>query len=183
MSYWHILTPDLISGFVTEALTSHPSAPDSGFTRIYWYNDDNLYYMNDDGIPHVISGGGGGGSGDEVKRLSTTTGVNLNTTGVTPLYTVPVGKSARITQVVFTVTSASSPVGEPEIGVGVAAGEDDILRSEPIIDLSTVDDSWVSIITGKARKASAGAVINLGIDTALTSGSLVVDVDLIGYLR
>src|SRR5215216_5190883 len=74
--------------------------------------------------------------------LSQTTGIDAKSTGTTTLYTVPTGKRAYITGIIFHVTAASAITVEPTLGVGVAAGEADIMPSTLLTGLDTLDEIY-----------------------------------------
>lgn len=115
-------------------------------------------------------------------RLITVTGIDAKTTGTTTLYTVPTGKTAIITGAVVRCTAASAITVAPTLGIGVAAGEDDIFPSTTLTGLTTTGKGWAFDPGGLAVTAAAAAVIKLGIDTAATGTSQTLAIDLLGYL-
>lgn len=124
-----------------------------------------------------IDGAAGG-----VRVLSTVTGINAKTTGATTLYTVPTSRTAVITGAIVRCTAASSITVAPTLGIGVAAGEDDIFASTALTGLTANTKEWHFSLTGLASKNAAASVISLGIDTAATGTSQTLAVDLLGYL-
>jgi hypothetical protein len=114
--------------------------------------------------------------------LSTTTGINGNSTGTTSLYTVPAGKTVLLTEVLLRVTTGSGITTDAQVGIGVAAGEDDIVSPETLVSFRTTSDAYkLGVIAAKFRIAVAGDVIKLGIDTA-ANGTLVFAAELFGYI-
>lgn len=119
-------------------------------------------------------------SGDVL--LSTTTSINAKTTGTTNLYTVPSGKTAIITRVVIVPTAASSITQGPSLGVGIAAGEDDIFASVQLTGVTSTSKVYAFDAIGTYAAAAATNVIKLGIDTAAAGTSMTISVYLFGYL-
>lgn len=112
--------------------------------------------------------------------LSTITAINGKTTGTTNLYTVPTGKTAVVTAINIRCSAASAITIGPTIGVGVAAGEDDIMMPQTnTITATTQSFNWP--IIGRSVIAPAAAVIKLGLDTAATGTSQTLEIDVIGY--
>jgi len=115
-------------------------------------------------------------------RLITITGVDAKVTGTTTLYTVPTGKTAVITGAVIRCTAATAITVAPALGIGVAAGEDDIFASTALTGLTATTKVWSFGASGLAAPVAAAGVIKLGIDTAATGTSQTIAVDLLGYL-
>lgn len=114
--------------------------------------------------------------------LSTTTGINAKTTGTTVLYTVPFTKSARVSQAVVRVTTADTITGVPTLGVGIAAGEDDIFFPAALTGLNATTKIFVFTAIGTLAVGQPNDVIKLGIDTGATATTMTIAIDLIGYL-
>jgi len=114
--------------------------------------------------------------------LSTTGGINPRVTGTTTLYTVPAAKTAIVTSVRYRLTAAAGLTGNMNAGVGVAAGEDDIMSGTNLIGFNTTAEVYGFSVSGNYVTAAAAAVIKVGIDTAFTAGTGTLAVDLIGYL-
>ena len=70
--------------------------------------------------------------------LSRTTGIDLKTVAATNLYTVPTGKTAIITEILVRITVASGFSIAATAGVGVAAGEADIMAAIALTGLNAV---------------------------------------------
>jgi hypothetical protein len=112
--------------------------------------------------------------------LSITT-VDLKSVSTTGLYTVPSGRSVIVTDAIVKPTTATAAAGDGIMGIGVAAGEDDIFLPETITaTLTTVRFKFSS--NSLAVVPAAGDVILAGVDSADTGTALVVDVYLFGYL-
>lgn len=114
--------------------------------------------------------------------LSTTTSINAKTTGTTSLYTVPSGKTAIITKAIVVVTAASSITQGPTLGIGVAAGEDDIFYSTQLTGLTATTKVYAFDAIGTYVAAAATDVIKVGIDTAASGTSMTISIYLFGYL-
>ncbi len=115
-------------------------------------------------------------------NLSATTGIDAKTTGTTSLYTVPAGKTLIVTGATVRCTAASAITIGPTLGIGVAAGEDDIFASTTLTTLTTTAKVFGFTATGMSVKVDAGGIVKLGLDTAATGTSQTLAIDLIGYL-
>lgn len=121
-------------------------------------------------------------SGSCVSLLSTTTGIDAKTVATTNLYTVPGGKTAIISGVIFRVTTADTITGVPSVGVGIAAGEDDIFSSTALTGLDATTKYYRASVEGVSTAGAATNVIKLGVDTGATATTMTIAVDLFGYL-
>ena len=108
------------------------------------------------------------------------TGISATATGTTNLYTVPAASTLIITRAVLTVVTSTTPTGTLKVGIGIAAGEDDIFSSTRLTGWDSVGHVYIFNTIGLTRTAPASSVIKLGIDTAM-GGTVTFDVDLIGY--
>lgn len=117
-----------------------------------------------------------------VSRLSVTTSIDAKSTGTTTLYTVPGGKTAIITAAIVRCTAASAITVGPTLGIGVAAGEDDIYAATAITGLTTTAKIFGFGTIGMSVSVAAAGVIKVGIDAASTGTSQTIAIDLIGYL-
>lgn len=117
-----------------------------------------------------------------VRALASGITVDAKTVGTTTLYTVPTGKTAVITGAVIRCTAATAITVAPTLGIGVAAGEDDIFASTALTGLTATTKEYHFVLSGLTVKNAAASVINLGIDVAATGTSQTLAVDLIGYL-
>lgn len=108
-------------------------------------------------------------------------GIDAKTVATTNLFTVPTGKSFIVTKAVVRVTAASAVTVGPTFGIGIAAGEDDIVASASAA--LTVADTYDLVLPKVgAVVALTGQIIKLGIDVAATGTSMTLAVDLSGYL-
>lgn len=117
-----------------------------------------------------------------VGRLATVSSINALATGITNLYTVPAGKTAVVTDITVRCTAAAAVSAGPQLGIGVAAGEDDIQAATSLATLVSTGQAFRMNTSGLSTPAVAGSIIKLGIDTGGTGTSQTVAVDLIGYL-
>ena len=120
--------------------------------------------------------------GFPVPVVLSVTSVDLGAVATTNLYTVPTGKTAIITDAVLKPTTATAAVGDAVVGIGVAAGEDDIFSSQTLTGLNLTTERFKFLSSGVSVTAAAAAVIKAGVDTADTGTALVANVYLIGYL-
>ena len=116
------------------------------------------------------------------RLLSTTTGIDAKTTGTTNLFTVPTGRSCVVTRAVVRVTVADTVTVVPAMGIGIAAGEDDIFTSTTLTGVTVTTDLFHFSATAKTKVGAATEVIKLGIDTGATATTMTIAVDLYGYL-
>ncbi len=114
--------------------------------------------------------------------LSTITGIDAKVIGTTNLYTVPTGKSIVITNAIIRVTVADTITVVPTLGIGIAAGESDIVAPVALTGLDATTEYWRFSVEGIAKVAGSGEVIKLGIDTGATATTMTIAVELIGYL-
>lgn len=115
--------------------------------------------------------------------ISHTTGIDAKSTGTTTLFTVPNNHHAYITEIVFyakTVTGLGGTV--PTLGVGVAAGEADIMPSTALTGLDATDEMYRFSCEGTYVSVDENAAIKLGIDTGATGTTFTMEVFLIGFL-
>ncbi len=122
------------------------------------------------------------GSSSSVGILSTTTGIDAKTVATTNLYTVPVGKTAIITGIDILVTAATAVAVPPTVGVGIAAGEDDIFNPTSLTGLDSTTELYRGVPLGTFVKGNAADVIKLGIDVGATATTMTITVILLGYL-
>ena len=115
--------------------------------------------------------------------LSQTTGIDAKSTGTTTLYTVPTGKRAYITEIVFRATTVTAFGGTvPTLGVGVAAGEADIMPSTALTGFDATDELYRFSCEGTYVSVAAAGAIKLGIDTGATGTTFTIEIFLIGFL-
>jgi hypothetical protein len=117
-----------------------------------------------------------------VSPILSVTSVDFKVVATTNLYTVPVGKTCIILDTVIRPTSLTAPVGDAMVGVGIAAGEDDIFASQTLTGMTTLTSRYKFPSNGTSRIGVAGEIIKLGVDVADTGTALVGDVTVLGYL-
>ena len=118
----------------------------------------------------------------ESDYLARVTGISGTAVATTNLYTVPTGKSVIVTRAVVRCTAATTPAAGPTFGIGVAAGEDDIVASSAHASFINSDTLVLVFPKDPAVVATSAQVIKLGIDLGSTNASMTLAVDLSGYL-
>jgi hypothetical protein len=121
-------------------------------------------------------------SGSCITLLSSIGSIDAKTVATTNLYTVPAGKTAIVTGCIVRCTAADTVTVVPSAGVGVAAGEDDIIGSTALTGLNVAGLYYGFSIDGVATSVAAAGVIKLGIDVGATATTMTIAVDLFGYL-
>lgn len=121
-------------------------------------------------------------AGLPVPVVLSVTSVDLAAVGATNLYTVPTGKSLVVTDVYLKPTTATAANADAEGGVGVAAGEDDIVASQPLAGLDATSEVFRMTLGGSYYVAASTEVVKFGVDVADSGTALVADVYLVGYL-
>lgn len=114
--------------------------------------------------------------------LSITTGIDLKSVATTNLYTVPTGRRAVVTEVVFRTTVATSFTVTCTAGVGVAANEEDIMASTVLTGLNVLNQLYRFSCEGAYVSVAAAGVIKLGVDVGATATTATGEVTLIGFL-
>lgn len=114
--------------------------------------------------------------------LGQATGIDGKATGATTIYTVPSGKSVVVTRVVVRCTAATAIATGPTFGIGVAAGEDDIVASAAHAAFVAANTYIFCSIKDPAVVATSTQAIKIGIDAAATGTSMTLAVELAGYL-
>lgn len=114
--------------------------------------------------------------------LASVTGINGKSVATTNLLTVPSGSQAVITHVRIRLSTGTAVTGVPTVGVGIAAGEDDIMPATALTGLDTGGESWAFAPSGVQPYAGPGAVIKLGVDVAAVGTTYTMAVEVLGYL-
>lgn len=136
-----------------------------------------------DGTDFFVTDGAGDRNRLAPRLLSRTTGIDATATGTTNLYTVPTGRSAHITHAVIRATTATAVTVEPTLGIGIAAGENDIYSdASPLTGLTSTSVEWHFDSVGIVSVGAATNIIKVGIDTGATATALTIAIDLFGYL-
>lgn len=128
------------------------------------------------GVVSVDSTGGG------IVVLATITGVDTKAQAATNIFLVPGGKTAVILGFVARVESDTAITVGPEVGVGVAAGEDDVTPQQALTGLFATGEMFTVQPTGKSRTVATGLQIKFGVDVVATGTAQTIAVDLLGYL-
>lgn len=123
-------------------------------------------------------------NGLETNRvLARVSAIDGKVVGATSLLTVPAGKTAVITGAVVRLTTATAISGTLVAGIGVAAGEDDIIPPTSMIGLNATGENFKFAIGGVSVEAAATQVIRFGIDTAFGGTTATLEVELMGYYK
>jgi hypothetical protein len=112
-------------------------------------------------------------------RFSATTGVDLNVTTKTTLFTVPTGKTAYITKIV--VRDASASLTTASFGFGYNANADDVVASATHTTLT--GGTLYEIIRPAAGALEGAAAAVFGVKCTIAQGSAAtVVIDVFGYV-
>jgi hypothetical protein len=113
--------------------------------------------------------------------ISTTSAIDLTTTSVTNLYTVPVNKLLLIQGVVLRATNGSAST-DATVSVGINPSTTNIFDLQELVLFRNANDLW-SLWNDKSTTlaAQASEQIDLTVDIAAT-GTLDTDAYLIGFL-
>jgi hypothetical protein len=115
--------------------------------------------------------------------LSTTTGVDMKTAGVTVLYTVPATKTLIITHVVVRNPSATL-AGGTDYDFGTSSACSTWMQSVNLSTMTTATTDFMVIANTAVTKfttTAAGAIFAIKVSTGST-GAATCDIDLFGYL-
>lgn len=121
-------------------------------------------------------------AGDIGERLAVVSGIDLKTVGVTPIYTVPAGKTAIFTGAYMEITAASAITVGATGGLGIAAGEADVFAPVSFAGVLTAGQVWAFLSNGLTRTGPAASVIRYGNDVAATGTSQTGRLHLFGFL-
>lgn len=114
--------------------------------------------------------------------LSRTGSIDLKVATTTNLYTVPTARVAIVTDIVFRVTAATAFTVAPTLGVGVAAGEADIMGSTVLTGFTVLGGLFRYSCEGFYVSVAAASVIKLGIDVGATATTATGEVTVLGFL-
>ena len=118
-----------------------------------------------------------------ISRLSTTTGVDMQTVQKNTLYTVPTGKTAYITSVVIRETSASL-AGGTDYDLGTGANADTWRQTNDLSSMTTPGTDYMEIrgaANTKYTDNAAAAVFGIKPITGSTGAATAV-IDVFGFL-
>ena len=104
-------------------------------------------------------------------------------TGGSPvtMFTVPPGKKAVVTRAYALIKSVTGYSGNPDVSFSWSGGGDAIL-SETLLDVSTADDLWTFLASGKRHAGSATETLRYEVDTASASTTLTADLIILGFM-
>lgn len=114
--------------------------------------------------------------------LSTTSTIDLTTTGGTTIFTVPSGNMALIQGVVLrTVTGPAST--DATISIGINPSTTNLFDLQELVQFRVTDDVF-SLWLDKSTTlvAQSGEQIDFNVTIAATGGTLIADAYLIGFL-
>jgi len=114
--------------------------------------------------------------------LSTTSAINLTSTGLTSLFTVPTGNMALIQGVVLRSTIGSTTT-DPTVSIGVNPSTTNLFDLQELVQFRVGDDVF-SLWSDKSTTlvAQSGEQIDLDVTIAATGGTLTAEAYLIGFL-
>lgn len=112
--------------------------------------------------------------------LSTTTSVDLKTTGNTTLYTVPGSTTVFVDKIIIRLTAASAITVAPVISLGNSATANEIIANTTLTGLDTVNEIWTISITGLSVAALTTENIVLKVQTGATATTATATVYLFG---
>lgn len=168
-------------GGVLELFNRGASAVNTKADTLRVYNKDvgsvgYLMVRHEDGVESNTFGA--------EQLLARVSGIDAKTTGTTNLYTPVSGRQVFITKVILRVGTATGVTGVPTVGIGIAAGEDDIFAATSLTGFNGSSKVYVFNAIGTITKGigSASDVVKLGIDVAATGTTLTFTADVFGYL-
>lgn len=114
--------------------------------------------------------------------LSITSTINLSSTGITTLFTVPTGNMALLQGVALRST-ASTATTDATISLGINPSTTNLFDLQELVQFRVADDVF-SLWSDKSTTlvAQSGEQIDLDVTIAATGGALVVSAYLIGFL-
>lgn len=113
--------------------------------------------------------------------LSTTTGIDLTSTGTTAIFTAT--QKTYILGVLLQITSADTVTAVAEASIGVNPSINNIFANEPLVVFDAVGDMytfWNNLNTGIILSSSN--VLEISVNTAATAVGLIVTAYVIGVL-
>lgn len=117
------------------------------------------------------------------KRLSIVTGIDAKVVATHNLFTVPTNFMVVVTSAIITTQVATTVTQHPVMGIGIAAGEDDIFSSRALTGFTATDSVYVFNSFGTARDGDAADVIKLGIDNGSNATTHTITVELFGFIK
>lgn len=118
---------------------------------------------------------------NNISILSTTTSVNLNSTGVTNLYTVPAGKIVFVDKIIILLTAATAITVVGEFSLGTSTGTAaDIIPETALTGLNAVNEFYSATQGGVGKLSIAADEIEFSLTTAFTSTTATATIYLLG---
>jgi len=149
---------------------------------VYYRYVDSVMFLLDFSTGAQIYGITKYGESNNTTCLSTITGINGKAVAETILYTVPVGKTAIITDAVIRPIVATAVTAVPTLGIGRNGSSDDIFASTSLTGLDSTAKIYRFVSEGTYAVATSGENVKLGIDTDATATTLTLTINLFGYL-
>lgn len=112
--------------------------------------------------------------------LSKTTSIDGSTATTTNLFTVPASQTVVVTKAIVSLVSQTGLTGTIKMGIGVAAGEEDIFASTRLNGFSSTGNVYVFNSLGISLLIPQNSIIKLGIDTPF-GGTTNLTIYLYGY--
>jgi hypothetical protein len=115
--------------------------------------------------------------------VSSVVDINLTTTGLTTLYTVPSGNKFLILGVLLQAQTADTVTGDASASIGISPSTTDVFAEETLLGFNSATSTyqfWANL--NKAVIANAGDVIRLDVTTGATATNLTATAYLIGLL-
>lgn len=123
-------------------------------------------------------------TGFAITPLATVTGINGKSTGTTALYTVPSGKTAYVTNIIISSSSATAITVGPTASAGyVSSAYADLYASATMTALQAAGTAFGWTSTGMFETIPAASVIYLNITTGSTGTSQTLSADVVGFIR
>jgi len=114
-----------------------------------------------------------------ITKLATVADVDVNVTTKTTIFTVPTGKKAIITHLIF--RDASISLTTASWGIGFDAGAIDVVADETYTELT--GNTLLTIRQAKDGAKLGAAADILGLKCSIAQGAAAtIDVDVFGYL-
>lgn len=118
-----------------------------------------------------------------IRRLSKVEGIDAKVVATHTLFTCPTNTDVYITHAIITASTANTVTQRPVMGIGIAAGEDDMFSSRALTGFTASNSVYTFTSFANAVGGSAGDVIKLGIDNGSTATTHTIVVELFGWMR
>jgi hypothetical protein len=106
---------------------------------------------------------------------------DLTQTGVFGLYTTPANKLGFALGVMVVATLVDTVTTVPQLSIGIASGETDILALEPLTNFDTLGDTWTNwVVLSKARNTAPYEIVRMNL-TGATATRLLGSIYLLGF--